>query len=288
MENYSGSKPYADVTIVAANYNNGSYLEAFIRSVMESTVLPAELIIVDDGSTDNSRDIIKAYASLPFLKSVLIPGNQGFTAALNRGLEKARSKYVMRADPDDLLMPDRIEQQFAYLENNPEVDMLGCNAIYFSEVDGRYINRSNFPLSHQDIVTTYFNGEHGLLHATVCGKREVYQKYQYQHLSPGEDYELFARMVKDGHRFANLKNALYRVRIHKASSTSQLKINAIRQTFFFRDQIFGTRTSWWKVWVYYKHIYHYRQSQLSQNVPGKYAHLFIAILLYPKKLLRRL
>ncbi len=281
------SKPTANISIIAANYNNGRYLRAFISSVMGSTVLPRELIIVDDGSTDDSHEILLDHAALSYLKIISFDENKGFTAALNAALEAASGQYIMRADPDDLLMPDRIEKQFNYLENHPEIDMLGSNAIYFSD-DGRQLNRTNFPLHHDCISNTYRKGEHGVLHATVCGKRAVYQQYRYQPLSPGEDYELFARMVKDGRRFAGLKETLYKVRIHPNSSTSQITSKAIEQTFLFRDQIFGTSTSRIKIWTYFQHIRHYRRSQLASNPIIKYAHLLLSVLCYPQKLISRL
>jgi glycosyltransferase involved in cell wall biosynthesis len=282
------TKPTVPVSIIAANYNNGVFLEAFINSVINSSLLPEEIIIVDDGSTDNSIKILNAYSHLPYLRTILFETNQGFTSAINAALQAAASKYVMRADPDDLLHPQRIGKQFDYLEQNPETDMLGSNAVYFDSETEKPINKSNFPLSHHDIINAYRKGEHGLLHATVCGKRSVYQKYRYQQFSPGEDYELFSRMVKDGHRFANLDEALYKVRVHPSSSTSTLGREGIVRTFQFRDQIFGTRTTKLRIWFYYNYIRNYRNYQLSGNNIIKYFYLFLAILSYPSKLLKRL
>ncbi len=281
-------KPVADLSIIAANYNNGKYLGGFIESIACSGMLPKELILVDDGSTDSSRDVIHSCRGLSFLKAVFFDRNQGLSTALNAALEMATGKYIMRGDPDDLFLPHRIETQVAFLEHNPGVDVLGCHAIYFSVNPESPINRTNFPLRHQQIVAAYHKGEHGLLHATVCGKRSVYQKYRYQPLSPGEDYELFARMVRDGHRFANLKEVLYKIRIHPGSSTSQISKEAIRRTFDFRDRIFGKRTSRFRVWSYHRYIHHYRQSQLAHKSLRKYTHLFMAILFYPRKLFRRI
>lgn len=280
-------KPTADVSIVAANYNNGRYLGEFIQSIADSTMLPRELIIVDDGSTDESVEILRGFKHLVFLKVIRFEKNKGFTAALNAGLEIAGSKYIMRADPDDRLMPERIEKQNFYLEQHPEVDMVGSNAIYFSISSGKPVNRTNFPLHHNEIVQTILRGEHGLLHATVCGKSAIYKKYRYQNISPGEDYELFARMTKDGCSFANLVEPLYLIRVHPQSSSSRLRFEDIAQTFRFRDQIFGTKTSKIRIWMYYHHIRLYRAYLISGN-PVKYAFLAISIMCYPAKLLKRL
>ena len=282
------TKPTADISIIAANYNNGRYLDAFIRSVKASTMLPRELIIVDDGSTDDSHETLARHADLPFLKSIIFKDNRGFTDALNTALEAASAKYIMRADPDDLLLPARIQTQHAFLEQHPEVDVLGSNVIYFRDTDGAPLNVSNFPLQHREIAARYRQGEHGLQHPTACARAAVYKAYRYQKIFPAEDYEIFARMIKDGRVFANLHEPLYRMRIHTGSSTSNLQQAHIAQTFLFRDKIFGTATSRWKIWTYYQHIRHYRKSQLANNPITKYAHLLLSVLCYPQKLISRL
>ncbi len=281
-------KPTADVSIIAANYNNGRYLAAFIQSVANSTMLPNELIIVDDGSTDESVVVLENFKHLSFLRVILFQKNKGFTAALNAGLEYAGSKYIMRADTDDMLKPERIEKQYFYLEQHPDLEMIGSNAAYFSGSIEKPVNQTNFPLNHKKIIETMQKGEHGLLHATVCGKSEVYKKYRYQSISPGEDYELFARMAKDGHSFANLSEPLYLIRVHPRSSSNQLCLESISQTFRFRDKIFGTHTGKIRVWLYYYHIRFYRAYLISGNPIEKYANLVLSILCYPVKLLRRI
>lgn len=278
----------ADVSIISANYNNGEYLDHFIRSIINSSFWPKELVIVDDGSTDNSVDILRSFAKLPFLNPIFFEQNRGFTVALNAGLEVASATYVMRADPDDVMMPERIERQVAWMKEHPGTDVLGCNCVYFLGNEGKMLNRSNFPLTHDQIAAAYLRGEHGLLHATVCVKREVYQKYRYQELTPGEDYELFARMTRDGRRFANLADPLYMVRVHKGSASSQIRREAISRTFRFRDEIFRTKTSQTRVWLYYWHIWHYRRSMLARYPLSRFLHLVLSAICYPQKLLKRL
>lgn len=244
--------------------------------------------MIDDGSTDDSLEIILTYQHLPFLKVIRFPENRGFTTALNAGLEAASGQYIMRADPDDLITSDRIEKQLTFLENHPEIDVLGCNCQYFHSATGAVINQSNFPLSHKSIVQAYQQGEHGILHATAMVRAEVFKQYRYQPIYPGEDYALFAQMAVDGRSFANLPAPLYRQRVHPASSTSNLQYAAIRQTFIFRDQIFKCRTSPWWIRVYYHHTRFYRQAQLASSPFAKYGYLLVSALLYPQKLVRRL
>ena len=281
-------KPTADVAVIAANFNNGKFLDAFIESVRSSDMLPAELIIVDDGSTDNSLEILSQWEHLEYLTVICFNHNRGLTAALNAGLERAASTYIMRADPDDIFLPDRIRVQVDYLQEHPGIDILGSNVIYFSDTTGKDLNVSNFPADHASIVRRYRNGEHGIQHPTVCIRSLVFKQYRYQKIFPGEDYEIFSRMVLDGHRFANIKKPLYKMRIHGKSSTSNLSYDAIKQTFFFRDQLFGKRTPRLRKWSYFLHIRFYRKYQLSHCSITGYWFLFLSLLFCPVKLFRYL
>ncbi len=281
-------KNIVDVSIIVPNYNNGRFLDEFIRSVMESSVLPRELIIVDDGSTDDSAKVLQGYGHPEYLKLIVFEKNRGLTAALNAALEAATGKYIMRADPDDVMMPGRIKRQWNFMESHPDIDVLGCNVQYFDGETGKDINISNFPPAHREIEKAFRRGEHGVQHPTVFVKGEVYRKYRYQRIFPGEDYELFARMIRDGHRFANLPEPLYRMRIHSGSATGNLKREHIRNTFRFRDEIFGTSTGKFTVLRYYVYILNYRKYQSGKGGVLKYLHLFFAVLAYPAKLLKRI
>jgi glycosyltransferase involved in cell wall biosynthesis len=276
-----------DISIIVPNYNNGKYLSEFIESVIHSAILPKELVIVDDGSTDDSMKILNGFTYLPFLKVVSFPENRGLTAALNAAIEVATGEYIMRADPDDKLHPDRIERQTQFMLNNPHIDVLGCNVKYFSDKTDKTINQSNFPTDHHEIITRYSKGEHGIQHPTAFLRGDIYKKYRYQKIFPGEDYEIFARMAFDGLVFANLKEPLYFMRVHKGSSTSNLSMSVMTQTYEFRDKIYGTHTS--RLWIrrYYLHILYYRKYQTSGLFFIRYFYLLISILCYPSKLVKR-
>ncbi len=281
-------KKIADVSVIVPNYNNGRFLGEFIRSVMDSTVLPRELIIVDDGSTDGSLKILNDYNHLGYLQVISFEKNRGLTAALNVALDVATGKYIMRADPDDILFSNRVQLQFEFMEQNPDIDVLGCNVQYFDSNTMKDINISNFPLAHPEIEITYRRGEHGLQHPTAFVKGDVYRKYRYQKIFPGEDYEIFARMIRDGHRFANLPEPLYHMRVHTGSATGNLKIEHIQVTCRFRDQICGTTTGRLRIYLYYHYILNYRKYQMGKDGLFKYIYLLIAITAYPAKLLKRI
>lgn len=282
------NKRTVNISIVAANYNNGKYLDDFIQSIDKSSVLPEELIIIDDGSSDNSIEVLRKYRNLNYLKIIQFAANRGFTEALNTGVISAKGKYIMRADPDDIFLSNRIEMQFEYMENNTSVDVLGSNVIYFKGDPEKVINVSNFPLTFLGIYKKYTKGEHGVQHPTIIVKSEILKKYRYGKIFPGEDYELFARMIKDGHVFANLKTPLYKMRVHASSSTSNLSYEGIRQTFSYRDDIFGLKTSKFRMLMYYSYIKNYRKYQMADKSIKSLFYLLISSLSYPQKLIDRL
>ena len=280
-------KPTADVSIVVPNYNNGKFLDDFMQSIINSAWQPAELIILDDGSTDESMQVLRKYNLLTYLRLYSFPENKGLTTALNQGIALATARYIMRADPDDILLPDRIERQFRFMEEHPEVDLAGANVLYFKEDISKVINKSNFPISHQQIADVYRKGEHGVQHPTIIAKAEIYKKYRYQPVFPGEDYEIFSRMILDGCVFANMREPVNLMRVHSGSSTNNLVYRTIANTFDFRDRIFGTRTPKWYIWTYYHHIKLYRRYQMSNNPFTRFFSLVLSALLKPAKLFNR-
>ena len=102
--------------------------EEYFQSILGSSVFPSEVVFVDDGSTDDSVNITTQFITHNFnLKLVRLEEQVGFANALNIGLKVATSKYIMRLDTDDFICPDRIENQFDYLERNPEALITGKN-----------------------------------------------------------------------------------------------------------------------------------------------------------------
>lgn len=282
------TKQTADVSVVAANYNNGPYLDDFFSAFETSTMAPRELIFIDDGSKDNSLEIAKGYAErLPFLRIVPLGENQGFGNALNAGIELAEGKYLMRIDPDDMMLFDRIEVQYRILSSG-SCDVIGSNAEIFHSDTGRVLGTTNFPISPAVIDAKIRAGEHGTLHATVMGRTDLFKAQLYVQANvPAEDYDIFARMAAAGARFANVERVLMRYRVHEKSASNILPFSTISKTFALRDKIFGTRTP--KLWVamYYLHIKFYRKYLFATDTARKFAFLAVSSAFYPQKLWSR-
>lgn len=281
-------KEVYDVSIVCANYNNGKYLEEFMHSVINSSVWPKELIMVNDGSTDNSLEILAKF-NLQFLKVINLKKNVGFGNALNAGIKEVTSAYILRVDPDDILEPSRIEKQYNFLSKNPSVDLTGANVIYFNETIGNNIGSSNFPESHDLIYKRYVKGEHGLLHGTVMVKSLLFKKYSYkQENVPAEDYDIFARMMNDGARAESISENLTFVRIHQNSVSNALPFSTIKKTYKLRDNIFKTKTLFLNVTINYLSLKYYRRYYFESSRFKKLWFLALSSMFRPDKAIKKL
>lgn len=281
-------KKICDVSIVCANFNNGKYLDEFITSIINSTQEPRELIIIDDGSTDNSLSVLEKY-NFHFLKLIYLKENIGFANALNVGVEAAVGKYILRIDPDDILGVNRIALQYAFLENNDEVDIIGSNVVYFNEIINNIVGSSNFPVTERAIVKRYKKGEHGLLHGTIMAKAFLFKENKYnQYNVPAEDYDIFSRMITNGARPKSLKQALTYVRIHGNSVSNDLPFRTIKITYRLRDEIFKTKTSKFVIAINFLSLRFYRKYYFEKNAIMKLWYLAVSVLFRPDKALKKI
>ena len=110
------------VSVCMPVYNAARYLTECIDSILAQTFTDFELLIVDDGSTDNSRDIVRSYHDK---RIRLIENRHDYIGSLNKLLDEAKGKYIARMDADDVMMPYRLAAQFGYMEKHIEVGVLG-------------------------------------------------------------------------------------------------------------------------------------------------------------------
>ncbi|MDB9916164.1 glycosyltransferase [Pseudomonadales bacterium] len=276
------------VSVVSANYNNAKYLHDYFESIMQSEVLPNEIIIVDDGSTDNSKEVIaSASASNHLVKPIYLDTNVGFANALNIAIENVKSTYILRLDPDDCIDVNRISMQVEFLENNPTIGIVGSNVEYFTTRARKIIGKSNFQSGIDWIEDCYRSGDNGIMHGTVLGRTEHFRQYSYQQAwVPAEDYDVFSRMIVDGVLFANLLDSLTYVRVHEGSVTNDLRYDVFTKTFHLRGERFGLHKHPAMVFIGYLSRKCYRRYLASSNI-NKYVYLAIAATLAPSASFRR-
>lgn len=278
------------VSVVSANYNNGKYLQQFMDSLINSSMLPKEIIVVDDGSTDDSVAILKNYAATTaILKPIFLEKNVGFANALNVGLKEATSEYILRLDPDDYVHEDRIRLQYEMLQNNPQLDVVGSNAAYFDSDTGKVIFKSNFPADSGEIKKRYQTAMHGVLHGTVMGKTALFVKHGYQQkYVPAEDYAIFAGMIADGAVMQSLTAPLTYVRVHAGSVSNDLNYKAIREPYIICNELFHTNYGPLKTKLTFYHLKFYRRFLFQKNFVKRMWYLLLAVSLNPAKLLSRM
>jgi glycosyltransferase involved in cell wall biosynthesis len=204
--------PQPLVSVIVPTFNRSAFLPMAIGSVLGQTLTDLELIVVDDGSSDDTPALLEAIAD-GRLKVVTHPRNRGIAEARNSGLSAARGKYVAWLDSDDICRPDRVATQVRFLEKNPEVAVVGSCA---GKIDRHGRRRSGVriaPFDHEDI-RCWLLFTNAFQHSTLTGRAEILKDAPYDtSFSVCEDNELFARLGRS-HRLANLPHALVDRRMH--------------------------------------------------------------------------
>lgn len=217
------------VTVAMSVHNAGSTLKAALRSILWQTFSDWELIVVDDGSTDQTGRILSQFSDSRIHVVQGKGGRRGLAARLNQCLELARGKYVARMDGDDIAYPERLERQVRYLEAHPDVDLLGHGAVLFKE-DGQVLGVYPTASEHEEICRRPWWG-FPLAHPTWMGKRAWFVRHRYtDDLSKGQDQDLLLRSYRTS-RFAALPDILlgYRMEGISAGKSGRGRMNYCRQ-----------------------------------------------------------
>ena len=201
------------ISVLMSVYNGERFLREAIDGIMHQTLSDFEFIILDDDSRDNTRQILEEYAAEDQRISVIRnERNLGLTRSLNKGLKFCCGKYVARQDADDVSMPDRLENQVEYLENHPEVGVVGSWVAIIDE-NGRGGFIRKYPTSPAMVKwSLYF--KNSLAHSSVLIRRSLLEETAYSsEVSYSQDYDLWARL-SERTEFANIPQVLYKSRKH--------------------------------------------------------------------------
>ncbi|MCA6364734.1 MAG: glycosyltransferase [Bacteroidetes bacterium] len=212
------------VTVLLPVYNAADFLAQTIESILAQTFSDFELLIINDGSTDNSVSIAATFADSR-IRLVHNEKNIGLIATLNKGAVLARGRYIARMDADDIALPQRLEKQVAFLDSNNGVDVVAAFVDFINtdgEVTGQWsVDRS---AATETDIRRLMPGTNCIAHPSVMIRTDVLRKFLYSDAQKGaEDYDLWLRMLAAGKRIAKLPEVLLHYRIHPASITIQLK-----------------------------------------------------------------
>ena len=210
------------VSVVMPVFNAQRFLRDAVNSIVNQSFRDFQFIVVDDGSTDESTNILLEYAEKdPRILYHRQPENRGLVAALNEGVRLSDTQYIARMDADDISLPDRLSQQLEFLDNN-DVDLVGANYIKFP---GHRSKTTRLPLKQDDVARTMLY-TCCIGHPVATMSRRAFEQcegYDYRYASGGaEDYDFWLRISRS-FKMANIKQPLLKYRLHNKSLTADAK-----------------------------------------------------------------
>jgi glycosyltransferase involved in cell wall biosynthesis len=207
------------VTALISAYNSSGYIQAAVQSILDQTFKDFELIIIDDGSTDDTLAQLGQFTD-PRIRLVIHPHNQGLIRSLNEGIEMATGEYIARMDADDIAVLDRFEHQVAFLDANPRIGVLGglMKWLHNHELIPK-------PVTHHGIRCwqMFYTS---LCHPTIMMRTQILHDHgiRYDEQFPhAEDYELWDRMGQVT-QLANLPQCVHYYRAHEGQVSRQYAI----------------------------------------------------------------
>lgn len=199
------------VSVVLPVFNGEVYLKAAVESILSQSYINFELIVIDDGSADNSFQILNGVKDAR--TQLARHSNRGLAATLNKGIELARGEYIVRQDQDDLSFPDRLAKQVAYMESHPECALVGTWAqiMQGDRLMERYHRHPACPseLRYQLLFNNPFVHSSVMLRKSALEAVGGYSTDQTR--QPPEDYELWSRLSRHS-EVANLPEVLVHYR----------------------------------------------------------------------------
>jgi hypothetical protein len=213
--------PY--ISVVMSVFNGQSFLSEAIESILNQTFRDYEFVIIDDGSTDKTAEILAEYAGRDQRIRVHRHENKGRAASLNIGIELSRAPYIARMDADDIALPDRLKDQIEYLDRHPEVGVLG-GAFDLISTNGRVLKTVRYPSDDSELRPLILV-DNPICHPAAVMRKDValasggYRKV----ILDADDYDLWLR-ISERSKLANLGKCVLRYRIH----SNQVSIRNMR------------------------------------------------------------
>jgi GT2 family glycosyltransferase len=210
-------------------HNGERYLRQAVASVLAQTFEAFEFIVVDDASTDGTAEILASFAD-PRLRILRNEENLGVVGSLNRAISASDSRYIARMDADDLCLPTRFARQVAFLDENPDVALLGTNKFLLS--DG-HVRADNRPIDFDHLLLRcLFHFSNPVAHPTMMFRRDIVARLGY-YLSPelqyAEDFDFSHRVLAIG-KIAIMPKRLLIYRQHAANLTRTRRAEMVERT----------------------------------------------------------
>lgn len=220
------------ISVLMPAFNAEAHIAEAIQSILQQSFTNFELIVLNDGSSDRTSQIIDGFADQRIHK-IDLQHNQGLVNARNRLVAAAKGRYIAFLDADDIAFPDRLQKQFSFLETGA-ADL--CGGKHFSLYQSTGRRKASKGRYHDADIRALLTVYSPLCNPAVMGRAELFKRHPYEAgQASAEDYSLWQTLALEGYRFANLRDTLITYRIHD-NQTTQVK-NAETYSVFNQSRL---------------------------------------------------
>src|SRR5574337_643394 len=201
------------VTVLIPVYNRERYVATAIESILAQSFIDFELLLIDDGSTDGSVEILRSYTTDSRVRLVCNEQNLGIPRTRNRGIDLARGEHIAMLDSDDWAYPRLLEKQVAFLDRHKDFEVVGAWATEMDE-NGRSLGRVKRRFVSSGELQSRLLFRCSLCNSSIMARKAILQDYGYrEQYAVCEDFDLFVRVAKNS-KLGNLPETLVRRRTH--------------------------------------------------------------------------
>jgi glycosyltransferase involved in cell wall biosynthesis len=211
---------HPDISVILPAYNCAAYLQEAVQSILNQTFSNFELVIINDGSTDNTESIILSFTDnrIVYVKN---EENKGLVYTLNRGIHMARGKYIARMDSDDICFPERLVKQKIFLDENKMIASVASTVIF---IDENGAQKGLWELDQKTITAQQIRKtlpyQNCIAHPSIMLRTEIAMQFCYKEYQKNiEDYDLWLRLYNNGYSIEKIKEPQLYYRVHSASVT---------------------------------------------------------------------
>lgn len=248
------------ISILIPSYNRGQFLRESIESVLSQTVRPDEVLLIDDGSSDDTALICREYESRypELIRFAQNKENLGIVATFNKAMDLSKGDYVCILASDDRLEPKYIEYTSRTLNENPNVAIAYTDYILFGsrakevyedhlpERRGGILDEGRYRICFPEFTEEAISGPHSFMHGTSMYRRKAYVdaggSYRHEGTEP-EDYNLFKRMIAAGWKGKKVQGVFLEYRQH-SSDQANIKIQEKAQSQIYEEELYEVIEHW--------------------------------------------
>lgn len=229
-----------EISIIMSVYNGEAYLAETIQSVINQTFKNWEFIIINDCSTDSTAQILDDFASKDErIKVYPNKVNLKLPASLNKAISLSQGKYIARMDADDICLPERLEKQYKFMEENSDVALSSCR--FMTVKNGVYMSGGAGGRCDNQALRALLLVRNPILHPGIIAKAEVMKKLNYDtSLTCTEDLELWTRMSLENQKMEILPECLMLYRLHDKQITSTTLERQHTEVLKIQEKYYGT------------------------------------------------